>query len=102
MDPSRSSKRSHQWRINSNFPHHGKFHPVFHASLLSPYSETPSHGPNFSRPPPDLIDGETEYEVELIKATDVMDGLENSNTLSNGKDTPKAITLGKRRSNSCP
>ena len=23
-------------------------HPVFHASLLSPYSETPSHSPNFS------------------------------------------------------
>jgi len=44
-----------------------KIHPVFHASLLSPYSETPSHGPNFSQPPPDLIDGEAEYEVELIK-----------------------------------
>src|SRR6266850_6764008 len=40
MDPSRSSKRSHQWRIN----------------------------PNFSQPPPDLIDGEAEYEVELIKS----------------------------------
>jgi len=25
-----------------------KIHPVFHASLLSPYSEIPSHGPNFS------------------------------------------------------
>jgi hypothetical protein len=43
-------------------------HPVFHASLLSPYRETPSHGPNFSRPPPDLIDNEEEYEVEQIKA----------------------------------
>jgi hypothetical protein len=41
---------------------------VFHASLLSPYSETPSHGPNFSRPPHDLIDNEEEYEVEQIKA----------------------------------
>src|SRR6266850_1373584 len=41
---------------------------LFHASLLSPYGETPSHGPNFSRPPPDLIDGEAEYEVELIKS----------------------------------
>ena len=39
---------------------------VFHASLLSPHSETPSHGPNFSRPPPDLIGGEEEYEVESI------------------------------------
>ena len=42
-------------------------HDVFHASLLSPYSETPTHGPNFSRPPPDLIDGEAEYEVEQIR-----------------------------------
>jgi len=45
-----------------------KIHPVFHASLLSPYSETTSHGPNFSRPPPELIDGEAEYEVELIRS----------------------------------
>ena len=43
-------------------------HNVFHASLLSPYSETPAHGPNFSQPPPDLIGGEEEYEVESIKA----------------------------------
>jgi hypothetical protein len=43
-------------------------HPVFHASLLSSYRETPSHSPNFSRPPPDLIDNEEEYEVEQIKA----------------------------------
>jgi hypothetical protein len=43
-------------------------HPVFHASLLSSYRETPSHGPNFSRLPPNLIDNEEEYEVEQIKA----------------------------------
>ena len=43
-------------------------HPVFHASLISPYSETPSYGPNFSRPPPDLINNEEEYEVKQIKA----------------------------------
>jgi hypothetical protein len=41
-------------------------HNVFHASLLSPYHETLAHGPNFSRPPPDLIEGEEEYEVEKI------------------------------------
>jgi hypothetical protein len=39
---------------------------VFHASLLSPYHETTAHGPNFSRPPPELIDGEEEYQVEHI------------------------------------
>jgi RNase H-like domain found in reverse transcriptase/Integrase zinc binding domain/Chromo (CHRromatin Organisation MOdifier) domain len=43
-------------------------HPVFHNSLLTPYVETDAHGPNFSRPPPDLIDGEAEYEVEAIRS----------------------------------
>jgi hypothetical protein len=43
-----------------------KIHDVFHASLLSPYRETTTHGPNFSRPPPDLISGEEEFEVESI------------------------------------
>jgi hypothetical protein len=33
-----------------------------------PYTETPSHGPNFTWLPPDLIDGEEEYEVEQICA----------------------------------
>jgi Chromo (CHRromatin Organisation MOdifier) domain len=41
-------------------------HDVFHASLLSPYHETANFGPNFSRPPSDLIGGEEEYEVERI------------------------------------
>jgi hypothetical protein len=41
-------------------------HDVFHVSLLSPYRETTTHGPNFSRPPPELIDGEEEYQVEHI------------------------------------
>ena len=39
---------------------------MFHANLLTPYKETELHGPNFTRPPPDLIDGEPEYEVEKI------------------------------------
>jgi hypothetical protein len=41
---------------------------MFHASLLLPYSETPSHGPNFTQPPHDLINGEEEFEVEMIKS----------------------------------
>jgi hypothetical protein len=41
-------------------------HDVFHASLLLPYHETTAHGPNFSQPPPELIDGEEEYQVERI------------------------------------
>ena len=44
-----------------------QIHPVFHASLLSPYVETDAHGPNYSRPPPDLIGGEEFYEVEQIQ-----------------------------------
>ena len=43
-----------------------KIHDVFHADLLTPYHETQLHGANFIRPPPDLIDGEEEYEIEEI------------------------------------
>ena len=43
-----------------------KIHPVFHVSLLTSYTETPKHEPNYSRPPPDLIEGMEEYEVESI------------------------------------
>src|SRR5712671_311039 len=39
---------------------------MFHASILLPYRETATHGPNFARPPPDLIEDEEEYEVEAI------------------------------------
>ncbi len=45
-----------------------RIHDVFHTSLLNPYHETKEHGPNFTRPPPDLIEGKEEYEVELIVA----------------------------------
>ena len=44
-----------------------QIHPVFHVSLLSPYVETDAHGPNYSRPPPDLIGGEEFFEVEQIR-----------------------------------
>jgi len=42
---------------------------TFHASLLSPYQETEEHGPNFTNPLPDLIEGKEEYEVEQILAS---------------------------------
>ena len=45
-----------QWRI----------HDVFHACLLTPYKETDLHGNNETRPPPDLVEGNEEYEVEAI------------------------------------
>ena len=42
-------------------------HPVFHASLLTPYVETNTHGPNYSQPPPDLINDKEQYKVEQIR-----------------------------------
>ena len=47
-------------------PPQWKIHDVFHADLLTPYRETEFHGPNFTKPPPDLIDGEEEYEIEEV------------------------------------
>ena len=47
-------------------PDSWKIHNVFHATLLSPYTETDVHGPNEEPPAPDLIDGEEEYEIEGI------------------------------------
>jgi integrase-like protein/chromodomain-containing protein len=41
-------------------------HDIFHASLLSPYHESLEHRPNYSRPLPDLLEGEEEYKVERI------------------------------------
>src|SRR6266851_5682638 len=43
-------------------------HPIFHTSLLTPYVETKEHSKNFTRPPPDMIEGEVEYKVEAIWA----------------------------------
>jgi len=43
-----------------------KIHNTFHASLLSPYRKTTTYGPNFSQPPPDLINDEEQYKVEQI------------------------------------
>jgi hypothetical protein len=50
-----------------NLPVTWGIHDVFYASLLSPYHEMTQYGPNFLRPPPDLIKGEAEYEVKAIK-----------------------------------
>jgi Chromo (CHRromatin Organisation MOdifier) domain len=53
--------------IQLELPAQWSIHPVSHTSLITPYTETPSHGPNFTRPPPDLIDEEEEYKVEQIR-----------------------------------
>ena len=47
-------------------PAHWKIHNIFHAKLLHPYKETTEYGENFMEPPPDLIEGVAEWEVEKI------------------------------------
>jgi len=55
-------------------PTRWKIHDVFHLGLLMPYKETEAHGPNFMEPPPDLVEGSEEYEVEKIKNSQVHRG----------------------------
>ena len=43
-----------------------KIHNILHACLLSPFKETELHGTNKTRPTPDLVQGNEEYEVEAI------------------------------------
>ena len=47
-------------------PKRWEIHNVFHASLLLLFNATDVHRPSFTNLPPDLIDGEEEYEVESI------------------------------------
>ena len=45
-----------------------RIHPVFHVSLLKRYIENSEEFPNriVKPPPPEIVDGEEEYEVEEI------------------------------------
>jgi hypothetical protein len=43
-----------------------KIYNVFHVVLLKPYIKTEVHGENFSRPVPDILDGEEVYNMEMI------------------------------------
>ena len=47
-------------------PTQWSIHDVFHMDLLTPYHETLAHGANYSRLPPDLVDGVEEFEVERV------------------------------------
>ena len=44
-----------------------KIHNIFHTILLTPYKQTDVHGPTHPRPPPDLVEGQEEDEVDHIK-----------------------------------
>ena len=47
-------------------PTQWSIHLVFHIDLLTPYHKTPTHSPNYQHPPPELVGGAEEYEVEKI------------------------------------
>src|SRR6266568_1278361 len=66
MGPFQISKVLGKTVYQLELPHQWRIHNVFHAALLMPYHETDEHGQNFIKPPPDLIDGQEEYEVEVI------------------------------------
>ena len=46
-----------------------KIHNAFHTTVLHPYKETKFHGPNFTEPPPDLVQGQEEWEVDNVLAS---------------------------------
>ena len=75
VDPKFAPKREGPFKVKKvlstlsyqlELPKSWKIHPTFHISLLSPYKETETHGPNYVQPPPELVDREEEYEVERI------------------------------------
>jgi hypothetical protein len=47
-------------------PMQWSIHDVFHTDLLTPYREMLTHGANYQRPPPDLVEGVEEYKVEKV------------------------------------
>ena len=49
-----------------DLPENWRIHNAFHATLLSSYVETEEHRVNFTELPPDLIEGEPEWEVKKV------------------------------------
>ena len=47
-------------------PPYWKIHPVFHVELLSTYHTNDQYGQAKTTPPPQLINGQLEYEVERV------------------------------------
>ena len=56
------SRTSYQLKLPSQW----KIHSVFHATLLTPYKETPLNGSHNKEPAPELINGQPKWEVEQI------------------------------------
>src|SRR5258708_4043558 len=64
--PSRTLQVMSPVNYQLDLPTQWSTHTVFHIDLLTPYRETQKHGENYSRHPPELEEGEEEYEVEKI------------------------------------
>ena len=47
-------------------PNHWRIHPVFHTSMINEYMEMEEHGPNFLKPPPEVLNDKEHYEVEAV------------------------------------
>ncbi|ESK81235.1 hypothetical protein Moror_14425, partial [Moniliophthora roreri MCA 2997] len=69
-------------------PRQWKIHPVFHVGLLSPYKETDEHGANYLEPPPDIVDGYEEFEIEAIEKSPSYNMSNQQATSSNLHDRP--------------
>ena len=58
-------KKLSDWAYEVELPETLKIHPVFYIGLLSKAVED-EHRPFLERPPPEVVEGEEEYEVEAI------------------------------------
>jgi hypothetical protein len=78
-------------------PTQWSIHPVFHIDLLTPYKETIMHGPNFTQPTPELINGEEEYSVEKILDSQHFGRRKRLQYLVKWEDTQTRIICGSIR-----
>ena len=68
-----------------------KIHPVFHNSLLKPYTETIVQGPNLTWPPPEIVGNEEgHYEIEKILQEQPMRNRKSTEYLVHWKGCPDA------------
>jgi deoxyuridine 5'-triphosphate nucleotidohydrolase len=63
--PFKIEKKISDLNYRLTLPANWKIHPVFHVDQLRKYHEDPNE-PNFVNPPPDLVEGREEFEVEQI------------------------------------
>lgn len=99
-----ASKRHRPFRIQKvlsklvyklALPSNMKIHLMVHASLLTPYYEMAQYSKNFLEPRFDIVDGQEEYEVEVILAHWPWYGKLEIHSISlNGKTNQPLRTLG--------